>query len=78
MTDTVSFANDIAPVLYQYQGPMAWRFDLTNPEHVRANFDAIWGQITTTPPSMPPPPFPPFTQAFVDKLAAWKAGGWAP
>jgi hypothetical protein len=77
VADTVSFANDIAPILFPYRGQMAWRLDLTRLDDVKANHAIIMGQIATDPPGMPPPPFPPFTPAFVALFKAWKDGGYA-
>jgi hypothetical protein len=74
----VSFANDIAPILYKYRGQMAWRFDLASYDDVKANAEIIAGQITGDPPGMPPPPFDPFPKSFVDAFTAWMKGGYSP
>ena len=68
---TISFANDIAPILGKYRGEMAWRLDLTNYDDVKANASIIQGQITGPSPGMPPPPFDPFPQTFVDAFNTW-------
>lgn len=75
---TLSFANDIAPTLFKYRGQMAWRLDLASYEDVRANAEIIIGQITGDPPQMPPPPFDPFPQSFVDAFANWMNQGYPP
>ena len=68
-----SFANDIAPTLYPYRGQMMWRFDLADYGDVKANAAVILEQINwdSGPPSMPPPPFSPFTQEFVATFEQW-------
>jgi hypothetical protein len=75
---TVSFANDIAPTLFKYRGQMAWRLDLASYDDVKANAAIIQGQITGNPPGMPPPPFDPFPQAFVDAFNTWMTTGFSP
>lgn len=72
----VSFANDIMPLFKQFQGPMMWRLDLTNYDAVKANAQTIWDQISTK--SMPPPPFPPLTDAQIATFKAWMAEGYPP
>jgi hypothetical protein len=74
----VSFANDIAPTLFKYRGEMAWRFDLAKYDDVKANADIIAGLITSSPPQMPPPPFPPLPQSFTDAFTAWMKAGYPP
>jgi hypothetical protein len=75
---TVSFANDIAPTLFKYRGEMAWRLDLASYDDVKANAAIIAGQITGNPPGMPPPPFDPFPQTFVDAFNTWMTTGFPP
>jgi hypothetical protein len=80
---TVSFANDIAPTLFKYRGQMAWRFDLSSYEDVKANAKIIADQITPdpvtgAPPGMPPHPFDPFPQTFTNAFAAWIKNGCPP
>jgi hypothetical protein len=75
---TVSFANDIAPILGKYRGEMAWRLDLTNYADVRANAAIILNQITGPSASMPPPPFDPYPQSFVDAFNTWMTTGFPP
>jgi hypothetical protein len=75
---TVSFANDIAPTLFKYRGQMAWRLDLASYADVKANAAIIAGQITGNPPGMPPPPFDPFPQTFVDAFNTWMSTGFPP
>ena len=64
-TSSVSFAQNIMPVLKQYNGQMIWRLDLTRYEDVRQNAPIIQMRIKSTDDGerMPPPPFPPFTRA---------------
>ena len=74
-----SFANDIAPILFKYRGQMAWRLDLASYDDVKANAQIILENITYSPgnpPNMPPPPFSPFPQAFVDQFQAWVNAGY--
>jgi hypothetical protein len=75
---SVSFANDIAPTLFKYRGQMAWRFDLASYDDVKAKATIIAGQITGDPPSMPSPPFDPFSKAFTDAFATWMNSGYPP
>jgi hypothetical protein len=75
---TLSFANDIAPTLFKYRGQMAWRLDLASYEDVKANAEIIMGQITGDPPGMPPPPFDPFPQSFIDTFTTWMNQGYPP
>ncbi|HYE27180.1 MAG TPA: hypothetical protein VEA61_02950 [Allosphingosinicella sp.] len=88
MTDTPSpptFDDDIAPPLFEYAGPMAWRLDLTSYDDVKANAAIIYGQIQYGPspgpglppaaPGMPPPPFPPFDQSYIDLFGQWIKNG---
>jgi hypothetical protein len=75
---TVSFANDIAPTLFKYRGQMAWRFDLASYADVKANAAIIYGQLASNPPGMPPPPFDPFPQTFVDAFDTWMTTGFPP
>ena len=75
---TVSFANDIAPTLFKYRGQMAWRLDLASYADVKANAAIISNQITGNPPGMPPPPFDPFPQSFVDAFNTWMSTGFSP
>ena len=75
---SVSFEKDIKPTLSRslYRDAMAWRLDLASYEDVSLNADIIYGQITKGP--MPPPPYDPFPQAFIDTFKAWKDGGKLP
>ena len=74
MSDPVpSFANDIAPIFFKYRGEMAWRLDLASYADVKANAQIIIGQISTQ--GMPPPPFQPFPQSFIDQFQAWVDAG---
>lgn len=75
---TVSFANDIAPTLYKYRGQMAWRLDLAKYEDVKANAALIYGQMTNADGNgiMPPPPFDPFPQSFIEAFSNWMNSGY--
>jgi hypothetical protein len=75
---TVSFANDIAPTLFKYRGQMAWRLDLASYDDVKANAAIIFAQLTSNPPGMPPPPFNPFPQSFVDAFNTWMTTDFPP
>jgi len=75
---SVSFANDIVPIFYQFQKQMIWRFDLCKYEDVKINYDAILGRITSKDSPMPPAPFPPLTAAQIQTFKDWKAGGFQP
>ena len=72
---SVSFADDIVPIFYKYQKQMMWRFDLTNYDDVKANFNQILGYIKGPNPQMPPPPYPAISKEDVDTFKAWGAGG---
>jgi len=74
----VSFANDIAPTLFKFRGQMAWRFDLASYDDVKANAAIIIEFISGDPPGMPPPPFDPFPQTFVDAFTTWANTGYPP
>jgi len=74
----VSFANDLAPTLFKYRGQMAWRFDLANYNDVRANAAIISEFISGPQPMMPPPPFDPFPQTFIDAFTTWMNTGYPP
>ena len=73
---SVSFANDIMPLFKQFQGPMMWRLDLTNYDAVKTNAQTIYDQISTQ--SMPPPPFPPLTDAQIAAFKLWMDSGFPP
>jgi len=70
---SVSFQEDIMPLFQQFQAPMIWRFDLTNYETVKANANLILQRITNADGSgyMPPPPFPPLTDAQIQMFKQW-------
>jgi hypothetical protein len=74
----VSFADDIAPTLFKYRGQMAWRLDLASYDDVKANAAIIQAQIASNPPGMPPPPFDPFPQTFVDAFNTWMTTDFPP
>lgn len=76
MTDPVSFERDIAPLFAPYRAGMSWRFDLTRYEDVRRFAVMIHRQISSQ--NMPPPPYPPLTEAQVALFAAWMAQGHPP
>lgn len=73
---SVSFASDIMPLFNQFKAQMMWRLDLTNYDQVKANAQAIWGQISTK--SMPPPPFPPLTDQQIANFKTWMDTGYPP
>jgi len=73
---SVSFEKDILPVFRQFRGSMAWRLDLTKFEDVKANAAAIWGQISSVPPGMPPPPLTPLTAEQIAAFKAWMDTGY--
>ena len=76
----VSFANDIMPLFKQFQGPMMWRFDLTNYEAVVANAQTIYNRISNADGAgyMPPPPFPPLSAAQIQTFQDWMSQGCPP
>lgn len=84
-TPPPTFEDDIAPPLFEYVGPMAWRFDLSSYDDVKANAKIIYGQIQYGPPpgpglppaapGMPPPPYPPFEQSYIDLFGKWIQAG---
>lgn len=75
---TVSFANDIAPTLFKFRGEMAWRLDLTSYDDVVANADILLGCMNGASGNiMPPPPFEPFPQSFIDAFSDWMKNGFA-
>jgi hypothetical protein len=74
----VSFANDIMPLFKQFQGPMMWRFDLTNYEAVVANAQTIYSRISSTSSPMPPAPFPPLSAAQIQTFQDWMNQGCPP
>ena len=67
----VSFANDLAPIFQQFRGQMMWRFDLTNYDAVKANYQAIYSRIKGK--GMPPPPFAPLSDAQIAMFGEWIA-----
>jgi hypothetical protein len=76
---TVSFARDIAPTLSQYRDEMAWRLDLASYEDVKANADIILGYMNGAVGTvMPPPPFDPFPQSFIDTFSNWIKASYPP
>jgi hypothetical protein len=76
---TVSFANDIAPTLYKYRGQMAWRprpRQLRGREGQRCNHPRPNQRLDGV--FMPPPPFDPFPQSFIDAFSDWMNNGYPP
>jgi hypothetical protein len=71
---TVSFENDLAPLLKQFRGNMIWRFDLTSYDDVKTNYDAIFDRIQKK--GMPPPPYPPLTDDQIAMFKAWQEQGF--
>jgi glucose/arabinose dehydrogenase len=76
MTTRISFERDIAPLFAQFRASMLWRLDLTRYEHMKLNADMVYNQISTQ--SMPPPPYPPMTDAQVALFKAWMDQGFPP
>ncbi len=76
----VSFQEDIMPLFQQFQAQMMWRFDLTNYETVKANAQLIYQRISNEDGSgyMPPPPFPPLTDAQIQTFKQWMDDGCPP
>ena len=74
----VSFTNDIMPLFKQFQGPMMWRFNLTNYEAVVANAQTIYTRISSAGSPMPPPPFDPLTQEQIQMFQDWMNQGCPP
>ena len=75
---TVSFADDVMPFLKQFQGPMMWRFDLTNYDQMKANAQIIYNRISDPNNPMPPPPYPPLSLEQITTFKAWMDGGCEP
>ncbi len=73
----ISFAADLQGTLYKYRGEMMWRLDLADYDDVKANAAIIYSMITP-PAQMPPPPFPPFSAAFVEDFQTWIGEGYSP
>lgn len=69
----VSFEADIMPIFKPFQGPMMWRFDLTDYNAVLGNAQLIFDQISAN--NMPPPPFPPLTAAQIQTFKNWMEQG---
>lgn len=72
----VSFEKDILPVFQNYTQNMAWRFDLTSYEQVRANHEAIYSRISLK--GMPPPPFKPLSDEQIHMFYCWVEQGFPP
>ena len=79
-TPSVSFQNDIMPLFKQYQANMAWRFDITDYETVRANAQMIFDRLANVDGLgfMPPPPMDPFSQDQIAMFKAWMDSGFPP
>ena len=71
---TVSFENDLAPLLKQFRGNMIWRFDLTSYDDVKTNYAAIFDRIKNK--GMPPPPYPPLTDDQITLFKEWGDQGF--
>lgn len=78
MATTVSFESDIMPIFAQYQANMIWRFDITSYDVVRANAKLIYSYLTDANGPMPPPPYPPLTQAQIQSFQDWMNQGFPP
>jgi hypothetical protein len=77
-TSTTSFAKDIAPMFRAFQGPMIWRFDLTNYDHVKPNAMIIYERLNNPHGPMPPPPYPPLTPQQIALFKQWMLDGTPP
>lgn len=75
-TTRISFERDIEPLFTQFRASMLWRLDLTSYEDVKLNADKIYSAIRT--PGMPPPPYPPMTDAQVALFQSWMQQGFPP
>jgi hypothetical protein len=73
---SVSFEKDIVPIFRQFRGSMMWRFDLTRFDDAKANAAMIYSQISSNPPQMPPPPFPPLTKSQIALFRQWMDSGF--
>jgi len=73
---TVSFADDIAVLFYPFKNQMMWRFDLTNYEDVKTNYDQILSRISSKDDPMPPPPYNRLSDKDIETFRAWKVGGF--
>lgn len=60
---------DIRGMLAPFTAPMMWRFNLGDYEQVRANATLILGRIDGG--GMPPPPFPPLSDAQIQTFGNW-------
>lgn len=76
MSTTVSFDDDVRPILQQYMGQMMWRFDLTNYAAVKGNAAQINQMIQGN--GMPPQPWTPLSDAEKKTFSDWVAGGCQP
>jgi len=76
MADTVSFANDILPIVVKWRSEMIWRLDLGEYEDVKMNAQIIYNQIANGP--MPPPPYPPLTSDQIALFQQWITDGCQP
>ena len=73
---TISFANDISPFFAEFRANMIWRFDLTNYDDVKANAEIILSRISGK--TMPPPPFSPLSDEFIESFQQWMKQGYQP
>ena len=64
--------DDIAGIFQPFTSQMMWRFNLGSYTDVKANATIIQSRIGQ---DMPPPPFPPLTQADIDTFNAWVTAG---
>ncbi len=63
------WVEDILGMLAPFVPNMQWRLDLSNYDQVIANGTIIWSQISSK--SMPPPQFPPLTDAQIYTFYNW-------
>jgi len=70
--DSKKYFNDnIKPTLQQFSAEMMWRFNLAKYEDVYANRVAIYNQISSQPPGMPPAPLTPLSSQFIENFKTW-------
>jgi hypothetical protein len=73
--NVVKFSSDIRPIFNQFKGPMMWRLDLTNYEHVMANLEIIKYHVNSSDDPMPPPPLDPLSPDQIQLFNEWVKGG---
>lgn len=66
---------DIKGIFAPFTAQMMWRLNLGSYEDVKVNASIIAERITPPNGDMPPPPFPPLSDAQVAMFAAWIVAG---